>query len=234
MPMILLDYSKRFASVANLTSLVLIERVIAMTKTTKTLVNGVELTERQNDIIAMISARYAETGTGVGFDDICQHFGFASKNALKIHIDKILASKAVLCESWNEETGRWEFSDSRNDARLRSNSLRPANMAGIAIAAKPAKSETCRSGSGYCVAIVDNSVLFTLFNGSEILENGILPIGDVMGYCDNFKIPAELAPIERIETLAQKRTAKLATLRAVKPAEVAEPAPVKKTRAKRK
>jgi hypothetical protein len=207
-----------------------------MTKTTKTLVNGVELTERQNDIIAMISARYAETGTGVGFDDICQHFGFASKNALKIHIDKILASKAVLCESWNEEKNKWEFSDSRNDARLRSNSLRPANMAGIAAVAKsgPAKSETCRSGSGYCVAIVDNSVLFTLFNGSEILENGILPIGDVMGYCDNFKIPAELAPIERIETLAQKRTAKLAALRAVKPAEVAEVVPAKKTRTKRK
>lgn len=202
-----------------------------MTKTTKTLVNGVELTERQSDIIRMISDRYAKTGTGVGFDDICQHFGFASKNALKIHIDKILASKAVLCESWNEETGRWEFSDSRNDARLRSNSLRPANMAGIAVVAK---SETCRSGSGYCVAIVDNSVLFTLFNGSEILENGILPIGDVLGYCDNFKIPAELAPIERIEALAQKRTAKLATLRAVKPAEVAEVVPAKKTRAKRK
>ena len=188
-------------------------------RTEKSLVNGVELTERQLQIIEMISQQYSQTGTGVGFAEICERFGFASKNALNVHIEKILKSGKIICEA--DENGR-----------LRSNSLRPAEMAGVVKTAK--KSDTCRSGSGYCVAIVNDSVLFTLFSGSEILENGILPIGQVVGFCDNFKIPADLTVLDRIEMLAEKRAAKLAVLRAAKPVEVAVPASDKKPRAKRK
>lgn len=187
-------------------------------RTEKTLVNGVELTERQMEIISMIEEQYCSTGTGVGFAEICEKFGFASKNALNVHIEKILKSGKIICEV--DENGR-----------LRSNSLRPAEMAGVVRTTTAKKSDTCRCGNGYCVAILNSeNVLFTLFNGVEILENGIRSISDVIGFCDNFKIPADLAVIDRIEVLAEKRAAKLAALRAAKPAEVTIPAePVKKT-----
>ena len=162
-----------------------------MVQVSKTVVNGVELTEQQILIIEMIESAYAKTGTGVGFDDICQHFGYKSKNALNTHIDRILKSGKVVCEVQNEQTGK-----------LRANSLRPANSAVI-------KSDFCRSGSNFNVVVVGGEVAFTVFSEAGIVRHDRLPIEQVLTLCEKMRIPADLAVIDRVAKLAAKMADKM-------------------------
>lgn len=168
-----------------------------MVQVAKTVVNGVELTEQQLVIIAMIESAYAQTGTGVGFDDICKAFGYKSKNALNTHVERILKSGKIVCEVQNEQTGK-----------LRANSLRPANSAVV-------KSDLCRTGSNFSVIVVGAEVAFTVFSEAGIVRHDRLPIEQVLTLCEKMRIPADLSVIDRVAKLAAKMADKMTAAAAV-------------------
>lgn len=163
---------------------------------------NVELTEKQAAVAAFIARVYSETGTGVGYREICKEFGFLKDgkpypNAAKCHVDPLLKKGAIVAS--------YEIADDGTKV-VKANSLRPAN------AVTSAKSADSRIGENYCLSIVGEFVAFMFFADGKILKSDLVPVVEALGFADRFKIPAG-ETIDRIEAIAAKMAAK--ELRAV-------------------
>lgn len=159
-------------------------------------VANVELTEKQAAVAAFIARVYSETGTGVGYREICKEFGFLKDgkpypNAAKCHVDPLLKKGAIVAS--------YEVADDGTQV-VKANSLRPAN----AVAGKSADS---RIGENYCLNIVGDFVAFVFFADGKILKSDLVPVVEALGFADRFKIPAG-ETIDRIEAIAAKMAAK--------------------------
>lgn len=160
-------------------------------------VANVELTEKQAAVAAFIARVYSETGTGVGYREICKEFGFLKDgkpypNGAKCHVDPLLKKGAIVAS--------YEVADDGTKV-VKANSLRPAN------AVVSAKSADSRIGENYCLNIVGEFVAFMFFADGKIFKSDLIPVVEAIGFADRFKI-ADGNPIDRIEALAAKMAAK--------------------------
>lgn len=160
-------------------------------------VANVELTEKQAAVAAFIARTYSETGTGVGYREICKEFGFLKDgkpypNAAKCHVDPLLKKGAIVAS--------YEVADDGTKV-VKANSLRPAN------AVVSAKSADSRIGENYALNIVGEFVAFMFFANGRILKSDLVPVVEALGFADRFKI-ADGNPIDRVEALAAKMAAK--------------------------
>jgi SOS-response transcriptional repressor LexA len=154
------------------------------------------LTERQAAIASFITRVYGETGTGVGYREICREFGFEKEgkpypNAAKGHVDALIKKGAIVASFEENEDGT---------KTVKANSLRPAN----AIFGKSADS---RIGENYCLNIVGDFVAFMFFADGKILKSDLIPVADAIRFADRFKIPSG-EMIGRLELLASKMATK--------------------------
>jgi len=157
-------------------------------------VANVELTERQSAIADFIARQYSETGTGVGYREICREFGFEKEgkpypNAAKGHVDALIRKGAIVASFEENEDGT---------KTVKANSLRPANVS---------VNGNCRMGANYCLNVMENCVAVIFFDGMKILKSDMLSIQDALKYADDFKIPAGHT-VDRIEAAAAKMAAK--------------------------
>jgi len=169
-------------------------------------------TDRQSEILEFVCSRFSQTGMGVSMREISAHFKFGRfvqeggaeifkvyPNGAKCHIDALVKKGLI-------EVNYIENADGTK--KIRPNSIRPI---GSNPPVEPVEMADCRSGSGYCFAIINNgeNILFTLFRGIEIVQNDILPIEKAITFCDNLKIDSELPVIDRLELLAQRQAKRL-------------------------
>jgi hypothetical protein len=160
------------------------------------------LTEKQAEVARFICDESIRSGRGIGVRDVCDHFGWfkvladGSKryttNSAQTHLEAIkkkTGSSIIMFEQASENS-------------VKANCLRAATMAGGPVRQN---NEHCRNGSGYSIVVVGESVAFTIFSEVGIVKHDVIALSEAIAYCDRFKIPAEMAVIDRIAKLAEKQ-----------------------------
>ena len=178
-----------------------------------TMAKSLELTEKQREVANFIVSESQKLGRGIGTRDLCRKFGWGDCDENGVMIRFNVNSPSSHLKGIREKTGQtlimWE---TLPNGDVKPNSLRAASMAG---AGSVQNSPNCRNGSGWSIVVVDNEVAFTIFSEMGIVKHDRIALVDAIGYCDKFKIPADLAVIERVSMLAEKQ-AKMAALAAAK------------------
>lgn len=154
------------------------------------------LTAAQQKVYDFIVAHHTRTGGGTNNRAIGEHCGHKST-----HGNGAFAIVSTLVELGLVEKLKGE------NGRAISNGIVP--KARNAMAHAP-QASNCRNGSGWSVVVVGDEVAFTLFSETGILKHDRMALPAVLAICDGFKIPADLAVVDRVATLAAKQAAKLA------------------------
>lgn len=175
---------------------------------------SLELTAKQREVANFIVSESLRLGRGIGTRDLCRQFKWGDFDEDGVTMIRFnVNSPSSHLKGIREKTGQtlitWE---TLPNGDVKPNSLRAASMAG---AGAVQTSPNCRNGSGWSIVVVGDEVAFTIFSEMGIVKHDRMALDAVLAYCDQSKIPADLAVIERVSMLAEKN-AKLAALAAAK------------------